>query len=139
QVILETRVDDLLRQLAEAARGRGRLSVNLVVDECCELPGDIKVAFYRIAQEALNNILKHARAEHVELSLVCDGCSYELVIRDDGAGFVPDEGITGQHLGLKGMLERAAAISAQLEIKSSPGEGATIHLSWTILEGENHG
>jgi PAS domain S-box-containing protein len=91
------------------------------------LSTEIETTLYRIAQEALNNIAKHARAEHVEIVLVRRPDHVSLVVEDDGVGF--DPGTTsgaGRGFGLLGMQERAAMVGATLEIESAVGEGTTI-------------
>jgi signal transduction histidine kinase len=100
------------------------------------------VAFYRIAQEALNNIVKHARASEVQISLHCEAAVRKpgaplqatLTVRDNGRGFRPD-GIAQDRMGLGIMRERAEAVGARLEIVSNAGQGTTIRLSWQeVLE-----
>jgi two-component system, chemotaxis family, CheB/CheR fusion protein len=86
-----------------------------------------ETSFYRIAQEALNNVAKHATASRVDVIAERRGGEAVLVIEDDGVGFEPsetDQGGTG--MGLIGMRERAALIGATLLIESSPGEGTTV-------------
>ena len=98
------------------------------------------IALYRITQEALNNVVKHARASHASISMSCSHCSNDnygeetpreitLQIIDDGQGFDqnfsrPDE------LGLMIMRERAADIGALIQIDSTPGSGTRITVNW---------
>ncbi|MER3406377.1 MAG: hypothetical protein C4289_15440 [Chloroflexota bacterium] len=82
-----------------------------------------------MAQEALNNIAKHARARHVEVLLNCSAESVELAVRDDGSGFDLQR-VPADHLGLRIMRERAAAIGAQLDIESQPGHGTRVRVAW---------
>jgi PAS domain S-box-containing protein len=91
------------------------------------LSSDAETALYRIAQEALTNVAKHARAEHVDILLERRADHVMLIIEDDGLGFDPAaaEG-TGQGFGLLGMQERAGLIGATLEIESSAGKGTTV-------------
>src|SRR5512136_1951515 len=77
----------LLTQLADAFIGRVRVPVSLVIQGDCELAQDVKLVFYRVAQEALNNIAKHAGARQVELHLDCQPGHMHLCIQDDGLGF----------------------------------------------------
>ncbi len=92
-VLAEADLGDLLRQLAEAVAGRTGMVVQVAVDGECELPEDVRIALYRVAQEALNNVVKHARAQHASVDLRCTtgdrnpNCLIRLVIRDDGVGF----------------------------------------------------
>jgi PAS domain S-box-containing protein len=91
------------------------------------LPSDAETALYRIAQEALTNVAKHARAENVDIILERRADNVLLIIEDDGVGFDPAaaEG-TGQGFGLLGMHERAGLVGAMLEIESSVGKGTTV-------------
>jgi ligand-binding sensor domain-containing protein/signal transduction histidine kinase len=124
---------DLLRQLADALRSRAGLAIVVEADQVCSLPTDVKVAFYRIAQEALNNIVKHARANQVNVRLRCEGGAVELEITDDGKGFDPTE-VSAEHHGLRIMRERAEAIGAQFQVKSAPGHGTQVLLAWAGVE-----
>jgi two-component system nitrate/nitrite sensor histidine kinase NarX len=88
------------------------------------------VAIYRVCQEALNNIAKHAGSSMVEISLKHEGTSSVLSIRDDGRGFNPDQTSSG-HYGLSMMRERASAAGAELSIASQPGHGTELTVHWT--------
>jgi len=135
--LLETSLRELLRQLAETVTGRKGVPVTVTVKGRCALPGNLHIALYRIAQEALNNVIKHARAGRVEVSLHCipfadggeEAVSVELCICDDGRGFDLDE-IPPDCLGLGIMRERAQTAGASLEIDSRPGRGTQITVVW---------
>ena len=123
---------DLLRQLVEAAAGttNAEFSVEMLGDMRARLEPDAQVGLYRIAQEALNNITKHAKARKVSVTLDCKPSGrVDLVIRDDGQGF-DLKSIPAGHLGVGIMRERAAAIGAKLNVKSAPGNGTEIRLTW---------
>jgi PAS domain S-box-containing protein len=95
------------------------------------LAHDAEVAFYRIAQEALTNVAKHAHASRVDILLEPGDHSVLMVIEDDGVGFDPgDRSVTDRGVGLLGMRERAALIGAAFEIESTPGEGASIFVRY---------
>ena len=96
------------------------------------LPADTETALYRIAQEALTNIAKHANASNVEVLLERRGSNVLLVVEDDGRGFEAGPEAPGHAFGLVGMRERAALVGATLEIESSPGSGTTIFVRMTI-------
>ena len=82
---------------------------------------------YRTAQEALNNVGRHAGATAVEMELSVNGHGAELRVRDDGAGFDPAQ-VGGDGLGLKGMAERARLVGGELDVRSAPGGGTTVTL-----------
>jgi signal transduction histidine kinase len=92
------------------------------------LSPDTEVAYYRVAQEALNNVVKHARASRVDVVLESDEGSVVMVIEDDGVGFDPAEREQAGGFGLAGMRQRATLIGATLQIESSLGQGAAIYL-----------
>jgi len=101
------------------------------------LTHEAEVAFYRIAQEALTNIAKHAHASRVDIMLESRDGSAVLVIEDDGVGFDPaDESIRERGVGLLGMRERAALIGGALEIESSPGDGTSVFVRYTATDAE---
>ncbi|MFL7893136.1 MAG: two-component regulator propeller domain-containing protein [Anaerolineales bacterium] len=138
--LVEANFGDLLHQLAEAASGREGLPIEVKVECECVLPPDVHIALYRIAQEAVNNVVKHARANQVSIHVSCSHCAAKkfgeekpkeiiLEIRDDGKGF--EQGpLQHDHLGLGIMQERAQDIGARLQVKSEPGAGTHILVSW---------
>jgi PAS domain S-box-containing protein len=91
------------------------------------LTSEAETMMYRLAQEALNNVAKHARADHVDVVLERSSEVVSLIIEDNGVGFdVSDPETGGQGLGLIGMRERAALVGADLQIESTPGGGTTV-------------
>ncbi len=126
--LVEVPLPTLLRQLTEAVIGRARINIQLNVDGQRKLPADVQVALYRIAQEALNNVVKHSKATQAMVTLRL-GDTVRLTVADNGAGFDPST-VTADHLGLKIMRERAEAIGAKLNLYSEPGEGAQISVVW---------
>lgn len=128
--LLAQPLDALIAQLADAMSARTRIPVVTAMACDCALPEDVKLATYRIAQEALNNIVKHARAGQVRIDLRCEPDHVALSVHDDGRGFDP-AGIEWHHLGLGIMRERAKAVGARLSVDSSPGQGSTIAVSWS--------
>ncbi|HET7035177.1 MAG TPA: GAF domain-containing sensor histidine kinase, partial [Thermomicrobiaceae bacterium] len=128
--LVETPLADLLQHLAHAVTGRARLPVALAVEPVPALPPEVQLACYRIAQEALNNVVKHAEASSVGLDLsAAPAGQVRLRVRDDGRGFDPDETAPG-HFGMQTMRERAAAIGAALTVASQPGGGTELLLAW---------
>ena len=127
--LADVELGDLYRHLANAFSGRTRVPVDFVQEGQAPLPPDVKEAFYRVAQEALNNVAKHANASAVQLRLNAQPGWAEVIIRDDGDGFDAAR-LTPENLGLRIMRERAEAIGAQMSIASRPGEGTCIELVW---------
>jgi PAS domain S-box-containing protein len=126
--LVEVPLPTLLRQLTEALIGRSRMNIQLSAEGERKLPADVQVGLYRVAQEALNNVVKHAHATQAVVTLRM-GEVTRLTVQDNGAGFDPGT-VTADHLGLKIMRERAEAIGAKYSIYSEPGEGTQISIVW---------
>jgi PAS domain S-box-containing protein len=111
----------------QAAALQTRHGIRVETDLCDEpeTPLEAKEALYRIAQEALHNTVKHARAKRVGLRMTCASKQIMLEISDEGLGFDPTEDFPG-HLGLDSMRERASRLGGTLEIYSSLGHGTRI-------------
>ena len=111
----------------QAASARARHGIEVEVELCDEpeLTIDRKEALYRIAQEALHNIVKHAQASRVELTLTWRDGALVLSVRDNGKGFDPAQRFPG-HLGLRSMRERVTKLGGTLTIDSAPGLGTTV-------------
>jgi PAS domain S-box-containing protein len=118
----------LLHQLAESITGRSRIPVEVLVEGECDVQPEIKVALYRITQEALNNVAKHAGAKGARVNLRCDSGEVSLVISDNGKGFEVAN-VHPESLGLGIMRERARGISAELTIHSKIGSGSQIEVN----------
>jgi signal transduction histidine kinase len=134
--LAESSLCDLLRQLAAAGRGRANVEIEVEADAECELPSEIKIALYRIAQEALNNVVKHSNASSARLAFdsAVNG-RVRLVVEDDGAGFDASEA-RPERLGLGIMRERAESIGAALALSSSQGGGTCVEVEWHPREKE---
>lgn len=134
-LIFELRPESLEREGLVAAlnrqvavlRTRHKLAVECEVEEEPDLPLEHKEALYRIAQEALHNIIKHARASSVSLRLLVSEDELLLVVRDNGRGFETSGAFPG-HLGLRSMQERVARTGGTLSVESAPGQGTTIRV-----------
>jgi signal transduction histidine kinase len=127
--LVDVPLNDLLHQLSEAFTGRARVPVDCEIEKPIDLPINVKIGFYRITQEALNNIQKHALATNVKISLSDCGTNVKLSIHDNGVGFemgnhLPD------HFGLGIMEERAQSIGAEYSLVSHPGQGTEITVTW---------
>jgi signal transduction histidine kinase/ligand-binding sensor domain-containing protein len=122
---------DVLRELAEhTTRTKGIRTEFSVTGRARACTGDADVQLLRIAQEAVNNAIKHGRATHIHITLGFERDGVRLTIADNGCGFVPEERdpapASGEHLGLLTMRERAARLRGRLALISSPGVGTTI-------------
>ncbi len=131
-------LDDLglalaIRQMAGEASARGSFVVDLdIVEPVPTLDPEIEHAFYRIAQEALENVTKHANARRVMLRLARERDELSLTISDDGEGTDLSRIDAGNRLGLIGMQERAALVNGQLVVDSRPDHGTAVRFSWTV-------
>ena len=128
-VIINNELDVLLEQLTLAAKGRRNIDVelNLGVTHLF-LPPEPHVAFYRIAQEAIHNIMKHSQATHFKVGLHQQEQQTTLYIQDNGRGFDPSHAAAG--LGLTNMQQRATQIGAVFKIESQPTQGVSLTLAW---------
>ncbi len=123
----------LLAQLTIAMRSRSSTVIELVAEPLPLLAPDVQIAVYRIAQEALNNVVKHGKAHTGRVSLHGDATGLRLTVADDGVGFDPDA-VPGGHLGVRGMYERAAAVGAASDCPQRPGcgNGPRVGLACTL-------
>jgi len=133
--LVDADLNDLLRQLAESVTGRARVPVAVEIDGTADLPTDVKIALYRIAQEALNNIAKHSGASQARVALHRQPGQVTLLIADNGHGFDVSQ-IGSGSFGLGNMKERAAQIGAVLEVDSHTGQGTEITVVWHENAGE---
>lgn len=132
--LTEVELRDLLRQLSEALAGRARIPVNLdVKGKACALPPDAQIVFYRVAQEALNNVFKHSQATEVFVSLEYQPATVMLTVRDNGRGFDP-AAVSAERLGLNIMRERAESVGATFAVSALPERGTRVSLTW-VWEG----
>jgi signal transduction histidine kinase len=137
--ITNSPLGDLLAQLADAITSRSGLQFQLFIEQIPSLPENVQINFYRIAQEALNNVVKHAQARLVGMSLSITALPADatstarkkimLEIEDDGVGFSTEGEKLGQ-MGIGFMHERAETIQANLSIESQPGHGTQVTLIW---------
>jgi signal transduction histidine kinase len=117
-----------LRARLEAVEERAGLNVEFNIEGQLDLSDKIQDGLYRIAQEALNNALKHAKANKIVLNLYDRHRMVLMEIMDDGTGFNPDNAVEGGGLGLDGIIERAALMGGELTLDSLPGKGTTIRI-----------
>ena len=119
----------VLRKRLEAVEGRAGVEARVIVDEFIKLPGGVEQELYRIAQEALNNALKHAAAASVVVYLRQINGRIEMEIVDDGVGFNPEVLPDRGGMGLKSIRERAKQLGGSVTIRSQPGGGTSVKVS----------
>lgn len=127
--IMEVEFDDLLSQLIQAVMGRTQITVSLTIEGEHPLPADVRIIFYRIAQEALNNTVKHAHATQISVYLGNQANQVEMRLKDNGIGFNPKQS-PSKGMGLSIMRESAKLIGATLEITNQIGLGTDVSLLW---------
>jgi len=115
-----------LQQRLSTVEQRAGVEARLLVEGEIDLPKGVEEGLYRIAQEALNNALKHAKATSVTVHIRRQGGAVELEIADDGIGFDPEAVNNGGGMGLVSMRERAERLGGTLQIDSRPGEGTKV-------------
>ena len=127
-------LDVLLQQLGATLRVRTRVPVEVNIEGESQPPSGVKIGLYRIAQEAFNNIARHARATQVTTSLQNLSDRVILTVQDDGQGF--DLGsVAAERMGLRMMHERAEGIGAELVVESEASRGTKVTVTWQIDEG----
>ena len=117
-----------LRQYSRSAASRLGLTVRFKARGFTgeRLPSAVETALYRVVQEAMTNVVRHAGATRVDVLAERRGDRVMVMVEDDGVGFEPDRAQRGDHFGLLGMRERAEALGGTLTVESAPGAGATI-------------
>jgi signal transduction histidine kinase len=127
--LTEAPLDNLLQHLVDVFKGRApRCVIDLATEKIPIVPA-VQIGLYRIAQEALNNIIKHSGASRASITLRAQADQIEMAIADNGRGFEPTS-LAGEHMGLRIMRERAEAIGARLSIDSEVGRGTIIQVVW---------
>jgi PAS domain S-box-containing protein len=128
EALSTTPLTTLFGRLRDALAGRRETTVEMSVANDLDLPQAVNLALYRVAQEALNNVGKHAQARHAVVIVAHDDGGVRLTVRDDGRGFDPGAAPAGMGQGI--MRERAAAIGATLRVDSDPASGTTVTMVW---------
>jgi signal transduction histidine kinase len=119
-----------MQGLAEDVASRANLKLDLdIADALPSLSPDVEQSIFRVAQEAMANVVKHARAQNLSVRLDQINGKVGLTVRDDGIGFDSDKSDKQAHFGLAGMEERAHLIGGELKISSKPGQGTTVQFT----------
>jgi signal transduction histidine kinase len=123
-------LDALLERLGDALAGQTDVDVEVQVAEDLDLPPDVKIALYRVTQEAFSNISKHARATTATARVALDGDGgVALTVTDDGRGFDP-AAVPSGHMGLHIMRERLESVGGGFAVESATGGGTTVTAVW---------
>jgi signal transduction histidine kinase len=133
--LVSTGLDKLLAELISAVQARRKMAIERTVEGTQQLPPDVHIAFFRIAQECLNNIVKHSQATEAHIHLHTDAQQTIMRIRDNGQGFDQDKISSG--FGMDTMRERAQMIGASLQVASEQGRGTEITVTWQHSETNN--
>ena len=131
----ERPLSERLRDLARSFMDLHSLPVDCRIMRDAPLPAEVRAMVYRVAQEALNNAVKHSGASRVSLTFEGGDDRARLVVSDDGRGFDAEAMQARDHLGLTIMRDRSRQVGATLEIASSPGQGCTIAMTWQRSRG----
>jgi signal transduction histidine kinase len=123
-VLKHTGLAGALRGLCDHFSKQQGIQVTCSAEVSEDLTDEVALCLYRIAQEALSNVARHARAKHVQVTLVHRAAFLELTVRDDGTGFEP--GAVYKHLGLFSIKERARLVNGTVTIDSARGYGAMV-------------
>lgn len=119
-----------IRQMAEEAATHAGIHLDLMVaDDMPSLSPSTEQCFFRVAQEAITNVIKHAKAKRLTVKLESKENKVTLTVQDDGIGFEVNDSNGAKHFGLMGMKERAEFVKGELNITSQPGVGTTVKLT----------
>jgi signal transduction histidine kinase len=128
-------LDDLglslaISEMVKDAASRSNLILNLsIMDKIPSLSPDVEQCIYRVAQEAITNVVNHAKAKHITVNLQYIEGKMKLTVSDDGIGFDLNENAKSNRFGLKGMRERAQIVGGELNVISQAGSGSTVQLT----------
>lgn len=122
-----------LDALVDECAARGDLEASAEIEIDAELSGDEERVAYRLAQEALNNVVKHSAATHASLRARSENGALRIEVLDDGKGFDPAAATEGR--GVAGMRERVALLGGRLDLRSAPGEGTALTATFAVGRG----
>lgn len=119
-----------LRTYVDGACNKAQIQADIhLPDDGAAIPKEIAIALFRIVQEGLNNIIRHAQARHVVLDLVTSEEEYAFTLHDDGRGFNPKVSRESWPHGIMGMQHRVRALGGRFSLESAPGKGTTLRVS----------
>jgi signal transduction histidine kinase len=119
-----------LRAYVDSACAKATISADTrLPEDGAPVPKHIAIALFRIVQEGLNNIIRHADAKNVMLELTSDGAAYSFTLHDDGCGFNPNDARESWPHGIMGMQHRVRALGGRFSLDSAPGKGTTLRVT----------
>jgi PAS domain S-box-containing protein len=133
-------LDDLglgvaIEWLAHDLEARSQIACSVEVPEDLSLPFELATPLFRVCQEALTNVTRHAGASHVSIQLTCTNTEIGLVVKDDGRGITDEEIKRHGSLGLLGMKERVTILGGTLDVHGRPGQGTTVTIRIPLGQG----
>jgi signal transduction histidine kinase len=117
---------EAVRETAVFFEERNQIKVDVRLSGERELPLEIEQTLYRIVQEALSNVARHSQATETAVQLVAKNDMIQLIIEDNGIGFIADE--VNQGVGLFSIAERVDGLSGQFDLQSAPNQGTRLHI-----------
>jgi len=132
---LSRTIENMLQRVAETCDVRFDIAIGHV-DDC--FPPDAAISVFRIVQEAVNNVIRHAGARHARVRVDHAGTLVEIVVADDGRGFDVTSAGAESGFGLMGIRERAQALGGALDLQSTPGRGTVLRVTLPLEDG-HHG
>ena len=123
-------LSELIQLLVDANQAKLNCPLKVAVDGDHIFPEEVTIAYYRIAQEAINNIIKHSDADRASISVVSDAEGVVMTVKDTGRGFATEK-IPPGYFGVHIMAERMEEIGGALTIESKPGYGTQVIASWS--------
>lgn len=130
---------EALRQRLEAVEGRADIKTQLRVDDLPPLPSNVEEGLYHIAQEALNNALKHAESNQTDVTICKEEDGIKLTVQDYGKGFVLQDHEHTQGMGLASMRDRARVLGSELQITTQPGSGTSVSVRVKVTQAVENG
>jgi PAS domain S-box-containing protein len=129
----ELGLESSIKRFARELTAQSGLKVDILMRVPDKLERDLSTVIYRVTQEALTNVVRHAKATHASVIVTISGDALQLIIEDNGAGFDPTSVATSEHIGLSSMRERAELVGGTFAVESLPGNGTTISAKLPLL------
>jgi PAS domain S-box-containing protein len=129
----ELGLESSVKRFARELTSQSGLKVDILMRVPDKLERDTSTVIYRVTQEALTNVVRHAKATHASVVVTLSGDTIQLIIEDNGVGFDPNSVATSEHIGLSSMRERVELVGGTFAVESLPGNGTTISAKLPLL------